>query len=248
MKKIIMAAACVLMAAACGNKEPVDVFIPKGKMELVGNGFDLFSLGGDIRLYMSPAEDNADMWVVQAVAPIRKEAEAKLAGITMQMTLLDEQNVRVRDSFVLEAEEIENLLPVFNGSVPGMEKNVVFSVPDGGAKKLFTFKQAKSMLETAKNISLAINAEQEVAVQEEAAPEDKPYTLKWLCNRKGIYGLLSQYEKAVRGGDKRKANELEKRIYAIEKEVKNDSSLPESLKKSFLSYVDKRVDEIDSRY
>ena len=253
MKKLFLAIAVLMGAVACADKEPVDVMIPKGGMEFTGNGFDTFSLGSDVRLYMSPAQDNADMWVIQAVAPVKKEVAALVSSLSMEMTLLDDKGVRIQDSFLLEAEDIENLVPVFNGSGAGAEKTVVFSVPENGAKKLFTFKQAKAMLSAAKNVRLAINAE--IMPEPEPEPEAeevqegaKPYTLKWLCERNGVYGLLSKYEKAVRGGDKRKANEIEKQLYSIEKQVKNDKALPENLRKSFLSYVEKRIEDIDARY
>lgn len=255
MKKLFFAVAVLVAAVSCANKEPVDVMIPKSKMEFAGSGFDTFSLASDVRLYMSPAQDNAEMWVIQAVAPVKKEVAALVSSLGMDMTLLDDKGVRVHDSFQLEAEDIDNLIPVFNGGGVGTEKTVVFSVPEGGSKKLFTFKQAKAMLENAKNVRLAINAEiapepepEPEIVEEEVESGPKPYTLKWLNKREGIDGLLSQYEKAVKAGDKRKANDIEKKIYAIEKAVKNDKSLPEDLRKSFLSNVDKRVDQIDARY
>ena len=41
---------------------------------------------------------------------------------------------------------------------------------------------------------------------------------------------------------------VEDEMWEIEKKVKNDNSLPEDLRKSFVSYVEKREDEIEKKY
>lgn len=253
MKKLFWAAAILVAAAACTGKQPVDVYVPKGNMEFAGNGFDTFSLGSDVHLYMSPSEADASQWVVQAVVPVKKETEAIISGLVMDMTLLDDKGVRVRDSFVLQAEDMENLLPVFNAS-PTVEKTMVFSVPEEGGKKVFPYKQAKAMLEASKNIRLNINLETiqpepvvEVA-EEPAANEPAPYTFNWLIKRMNVNGVIARYEKAVRNGNKRMANEVEAELYAIEKQVKEDDRVTDAVKKRFVSYIEGKIESIDDKY
>ena len=129
-------------------------------MEFAGNGFDSFSLGADVRVYMAPDQDNPKLWNIQAVVPVRKETEAIISALDMELVLLDDKGIRVRDSFSLMAEDMENLVPVFN-SAPSVEKTVVFSVPEiDGGKKSFPYKQAKAMLEPTKGARLSINLEE----------------------------------------------------------------------------------------
>ena len=128
MKKFILVALSALALCSCAKK-PVEIFVPKGQMEFAGSGFDSFSPGADVRVYMSPDQDNPKLWNIQAVVPVRKETDAVISALDMELTLLDENGLRVRDSFSLQAEEMENLVPVFN-SAPSVEKAVVFSVPE----------------------------------------------------------------------------------------------------------------------
>ena len=243
MKKLIIAAAVLLGIAACTQK-PVEILLPKGNVEFVGNGFETFTLGADIRLYTSPSEENAKLWNIQAVVPVRKETEDIITGLDMELTLLDDKGIRLRDSFSLVAEDVENLVPVFN-SAPSMEKTLVFSVPDEGGRKAFPYKQAKAMLEGAKNARLAINVEQ---ISAEVPEEEIPGTFKWLCKQTGVNGLLYQYEKAVKAGDNRKANDIEAKLWNIEKSVKNNDKYSENLRKTFVDYVEKKIENIDDKY
>ena len=245
MKKFILVALSALALYSCAKK-PVEIFVPKGQMEFAGSGFDSFSPGADVRVYMSPDQDNPKLWNIQAVVPVRKETDAVISALDMELTLLDENGLRVRDSFSLQAEEMENLVPVFN-SAPSVEKAVVFSVPEvDGGKKRFPYKQAKSMIEDTKGARLSINSE--IFVEEETKPEDIPYTLPWLCKRTGVNGLLNQYRSAVNKKDLRKAGQIEAKIYQIEKDVKNNDNYPENLRKRFLSYVENKIEDIDDKY
>lgn len=247
MKKLIIAAMVAALAlSSCANK-PQETLLPKANMELAGNGFDGFSLGADVRVYMTPDQDNPKLWNIQAMVPVRKEMEETLSDLQMELSLLDDKGIRVRDSFALQAEDLDNLIPVFNSAL-SVEKTVVFSVPEvDGGKKRFSHKQAKALIEATKGARLSVNAET-VVEEQEPQPEDVPYTLPWLCKRTGTYGLISQYEAAVRRKDNRKANDIEAKIWAIEKQVKNNDNYPESLRKSFVQYVDKRIDTIDDKY
>ena len=241
MRKIIFAALVALGLVSCAKK-PVEILLPKATMEFAGNGFDCFSLGADVRVYMAADQDNPKQWNILAAVPVRKETDAIITALDMELSLLDEKGIRVRDSFSLVAEEMENWVPVFN-SAPAVEKTMVFSVPgEGVGKKLFPYKQAKAMLEAAKGGRLSIYAE---TYKEELKPEDVPYTVPWLCKKTGVNGLLSQYRAAVRKKDLRKAGDIEAKIYKIEKDVKNNDYYPENLRKKFIAYVENKIEDID---
>ncbi len=232
-----------LSLVACAGKDPVDIYVPKSQTELAGNGFESFTLGADVHLYMSQDPENSKLWSVQAVVPVKKESESTLLSADMEIVLLDENGIRVRDSYSLTAEDLESIVPVFNSDV-AVEKSLVFSVQDDNQRKLFPYKQAKSMLDATKGIRLSINVEEEAA----AKPEDIPNTFPWLCKRTNVNGLLAQYERAVRKKDNRKANDIEAKIWEVEKKVKNDDKLPKALRERFINYVENRIDKIDDKY
>ena len=116
------------------------------------------------------------------------------------------------------------------------------------------------ILAKAENLTIAFNKlkSQQPAVAEETAEDnskeeataekkEKP-TLNSLCEEYGIYGMLAQYEKLLKKGDKRAAKNVEDRMWEIEKKVKADQSLPESLRKRFVEYIETREDQIEDKY
>ena len=60
--------------------------------------------------------------------------------------------------------------------------------------------------------------------------------------------MLSQYEKHLKNRDKRTAKKVEDQMWEIEKKVRADNSLPESLRKRFVEYIENREDEIEKKY
>ena len=60
--------------------------------------------------------------------------------------------------------------------------------------------------------------------------------------------MLAQYEKHLKNRDKRAAKNVEDRMWEIEKKVKADQSLPESLRKRFVEYIETREDQIEDKY
>ena len=103
MKKSIIAALVALGLVSCA-KNPVEILLPKATMEFAGNGFDSFSLGADVRVYMAADQDNPKQWNILAAVPVRKETDAIITALDMELSLLDEKGIRVRDSFSLVAE------------------------------------------------------------------------------------------------------------------------------------------------
>jgi hypothetical protein len=73
-------------------------------------------------------------------------------------------------------------------------------------------------------------------------------TLDGQCRRFGVYGMLSQYDNALKNGNKKRAKQIEDRLWEIEKRVKNDHSIPSSVRDAFVRYVEDKEDEIEDRY
>ena len=255
MKRILAFAALAMVAAACANNEPTELYVPKGTVEFAGNGFSSFSLGADVKLYTAQSPEKSSDWTVQAVVPIRKETESQLESLDVKLIPLDDRSIRVRDGFVLKGEDLESLVPVYNAG-KSVERTVVFSVADG--KKYFTKKEADEIIAKTKGVRMDFNAEEMVAVgkpadkgkkNEEVAldADEKPRTVDALCRKYGVYGMLSQYEKLLKNKDKKAAKKVEDKLWSIEKMVKNDTSLPQSLRDSFKDYVEDKEDEIEAR-
>jgi hypothetical protein len=250
MKRILLLVAAAAVLAACGNNEPTELYVPKGTVEFAGNAFSSFSLGADVKLYTAPSPSNASQWTVQAVVPVRKETEAQLEDLQINMVPLDDRSIRVRDGFVLVGEDLQSLVPVYNAG-NGVERTVVFTAEEG--KKFFTKKEADAIITQTKGVRMDFNATEKVeeapkpAKKAEAVPQT-PRTVDDLCRKYGMYGKLAQYETHVRNKDKKAAKKVEDEMWKIEKQVKNDSSLPESLRKSFVKYIEDKEDEIEKKY
>ncbi len=260
MKKVLFFVAAALAAIACSEKEPAEVYIPKRDVEFAGNAFSAFSLGADVKLFMDQNPEDKTKWQIEALVPVRKETELLVKTLDMDLSPMDERGVRVRDGFTLFAEDLPNLIPVFNAG-PAVEKTIVFSVGKDG-KKDFSFKEATQLLNNVKNVRMNINMEAQepepepkpVAVtqkkaEEKAKPEaPKPLTLDSLCKQYGVYGLLAKYEQLLSQKDKKGAKRVEDQLWEIEKKVKKDNSIPKWLRDSFQDYIEDKEDEIEKKY
>lgn len=252
MKRILTFAVLALVVAACGNNEPSELYVPKGTVEFVGNGFASFSLGADVKLYTAPSPEKSSEWTVQAVVPVRKETENQLESLEVKMIPLDDRSIRVRDGLVLTGEDVQSLVPVYNAG-KSVERTVVFSVVDG--KKFFTKKEADEIIAKTKGVRMDFNAKE---VEPEKPKADKkavkaeadttPRTVDALCRKYGVYGMLAQYEKLIQNKDKKGAKKVEDQLWVIEKKVKNDNTLPKDLRDRFKDYVEDKEDEIEARY
>ncbi len=258
MKRVFIAAIMAL-AVACSGKDPVELYVPKNTVEFAGNAFTAFSLGADVKLYTTPNPDKPQEWMVQGVVPVRKETQDQLSSLDIDLVPLDERGIRVRDNFVLRGEDLQNLVPVYNAG-EDVERTIVFSVVEGeGAKKYFTYKEAAEILAHTKGVRMDFNAElaqPEPAQAEEnnttaaakGTQEEFPMTLDGLCRKYGVYGLLAHYENAIKNKDKKGAKRIEDQLWSIEKKVKADRSIPESLRDRFKDYIEDKEDEIEDRY
>lgn len=252
MKRILTFAVLALVVAACDNKEPSELYVPKGTVEFAGNAFSSFSLGADVKLYTAPSPEKSSEWTVQAVVPVRKETENQLETLEIKLIPLDDRSVRVRDGFVLVGEDLNSLVPVYN-SGKSVERTVVFSVADG--KKYFTKKEVDEIIAKTKGVRMDFEAKE----VEPEKPKEKnkavtadtdttPRTVDDLCRKYGVYGLLAKYEKLIKNKEKKAAKKVEDQLWEIEKKVKKDSSLPKDLRDRFKDYVEDKEDEIEARY
>ena len=263
MKKTLLIVLSALILASCGNDKPVENIVSKNDVDLTGNAFQSFRLGGDVRLLMAPNTDDNSKWMIRATVPLQKADDCQIGAMIADINLLDGNGTKVREGFMLSAEDLASLIPVFNAA-SGTEKIVVFSAGEG-MKKDFTYKEASALLESVKKISMTLNTaasfvsalasipsttetNETTETSQETTSEKKPVTLNSLLTDYGIYGMLSQYDKHLRNGDKKKAKQVEDRLYSIEKKVKNDASIPKSLRERFVDYIEDKEDEIEDRY
>ena len=272
MRKYLIFIAVAAMLTACTPEKPAEVYIPKNTVEFAGNAFSSFSLGADVKLYSVQNPDNSAEWTMQAVVPVRKEVAGALPNLSVNLVPLDDRGVRVRDGWVLEGEDLQNLIPVYNAGV-NVERTIVFSIVDP-EKKYLSASEVNRLVENTKGVRMDFNVEipditGQTAVEtaaaiaasvaatvagspstatKPAAPKDYPMTLDGLCRKHGIYGLLSQYENQLRNGNRRAAKRIEDQLWGIEKRVRNDRSIPESLRNSFVRYIENKEDEIEDRY
>ena len=251
MKKLLVLSCVALLMASCGGNNSKELYVPKNTVEFAGNAFTSFSLGSDVKLYTSPNPDAPKQWTVQAVIPIRKEMKGKISSLSINLTPLDDRGIRIRDNFVLEGEDLANLVPVYN-SADNIERTVVFSVAQDGVKKFFKKKEAEELLAKTKGVRMDFNigsGSVPVAVSgASSSSEEYPMTLDGLCRKYGVYGLLSQYDYHLRNGNKKRAKQIEDHLWSIEKRVKNDYNVPAWLRDRFEDYIEDKEDEIEDRY
>lgn len=263
MKKCLLLLFSALVLFGCGSKQPVETSISKNEVDLTGNAFQSFRLGGEVKLLMAADPDDNSKWMIRATAPLQKIGNALISDLTAEINLLDGNGTKIREGFSLFANDMASLIPVFNAN-PETEKTVVFSAGEG-MKKDFTYQEASDLISKVKKIGLTLNtgtgAEKglDIAVSSTKSTEtpvatetpqdpNKPLTLNDLLTKHGVYGMLSQYDKLLRKGEKKKAKQVEDKLYAIEKKVKNDPSIPQSLRKRFVDYIESKEDEIEDRY
>ena len=156
MKKLFVLFCFTALAWACGSDKPTELYVPKNTVEFAGNAFTSFSLGADVKLYTSQNPDASKEWTVQAVIPVRKEVKGAIDGLSINLVPLDERGIRIRDGFVLEGEDLANLVPVYN-SADNIERTIVFSVAQDGVKKYFTKKEAEKLLANTKGVRMDFN-------------------------------------------------------------------------------------------
>ena len=264
MKKVLfLLFAAALMVSCSSNNQPVETRVAKANVEIAGNSFGSFKLGSDVKILMSQSPNEKSKWNIKATVPIQKIDAKQFNDLVIDMNLLDENKLNVHDGFVLTGEDIANVLPLINND-PSVERDIVFTASEN-SKKDFSYKEAVDILNKTKSLRCsftttepvvdAATPEPEPEPEAEATVEKKeepkynypPKTINDICMKYGIYGKMSQYEKAIRNGEKKKAKSIEDDMYRICKAVKNDPNVPEWLAKNFKNYVEDREDEIEDK-
>ena len=279
-KNVFLYVVTAVLACACSSDKPVECYIPKSTVEFAGNAFSSFSLGADVKLHTVQNPENNSQWTIQAVVPVRKEVSTPIEDLSINLVMLDDHGVRVREGFVLQGEDLQNLLPVYNAGA-NVERVIVFSVPEK-EKKYLTAGEVSELLEKTKGIRMDFNAviasdetpeavlepapepvpeapktvvkeKPAVSVKAVAKPEppatkEYPMTIDGLCRKYGVYGMLSQYESALRNRNRKGAKKIEDKLWEIEKRVKANNAIPERVRDSFVRYIEKKEDEIEDRY
>jgi hypothetical protein len=248
MKKLFLFLAAFVLVVSCSTKKPVEVQIPKQNVELTGNGFQIFRLGADLKMVMVQSPDASDEWMIRASVPLMKVSEDPLGATAINLNLLDESGMKVRDGFFLSAEDLGDLIPKYNAE-KNVEKTIIFSA-DEDSRKYFSYKEAADLLSRTKSVAMNVSmlqSQPEVAVPV-ADQKNEPVTFNSLMEKYGVYGLLSQYDRALKNKDKKKAKKIEDELYSICKKVKADPTVPESVAKRFRDYIEDKEDEIEDKY
>lgn len=232
----------MIIITGCDNSKPVESVLPSDDIEIDGNAFQAFKFNGDVKLLASPAADNSSKWTLKAIVPMQKAEKAgTITGpVTLQMNLLDENGINVGEGVCLEAENMDNIIPVLNSSSEA-SKNVVFSI-NGESDKEYSHKEIKNLIDKAKKIQLTVQSEKPVKMNGSAM------TLNDLLLQHDVYKLLGQYDYWLKKDDEDRAEKVEDRLHEICKKVKNDESIPESLRKRFRDYIEDKEDEIEEKY
>ena len=259
MKKCLLLLLSAFILFSCDSIRPKETSISKSDVDLTGNAFQSFRLDGEVKLLIAPDPDDNSKWMIRATTPLCKVDNSKIGDMEAEIKLLDGNGINVREGFSLSANDLASLIPVFNAS-PDTEKTVVFSAGEG-VRKDFTFKEASELISKVKKIGMTINtfqtsnkaitpstATNDVQVTNAPQENEKPQTLNDLLTQYGIYGMLAQYDKYLKKGDRKKAKQLEDKLYTIEKKVKNDKSRPQWMRDRFVEYIENKEVEIEDRY
>ncbi|MBR5399216.1 MAG: hypothetical protein IK103_05425 [Bacteroidales bacterium] len=252
MKRLFIILAVTAALQACSSA-PQDALFDKSVVEFIGNAFSDFTLNDDVNVFLAQNPEDQSKWSIQATVPVKKVSEEAIDSLEIEIVPVDEKGVKVREDLSLMAQDMANIIPVLN-SGDSTAKTVVFK-----SAREFTRKEAEAILAKAENLTMAFNklqsqkpavAEETEAKKQEASQaenKEKP-TLNSLCEQYGIYGMLAQYENHLKNRDKKAAKRVEDRMWEIEKKVKADQSLPESLRKRFVEYIETREDQIEDKY
>ena len=249
MKKLFfLLAGLFIIITSCTQTQAVESLLPTDSIDLAGNAFQAFKLNGDVKLLATPTPNNSSKYTIKATAPL--QAAATVSGpVKLQLTLLDENGINIGDGFILEAEDMENIIPVLNAS-PEAEKTVVFSVV--GNTKEYSQKEASELISKVKKIRMTVLTEEPVVPIDTTAmaaeEESQLTTLNDLLKEYNVYNLLAQYDYWLKKDDDDRAEKIEDKLYAITKKVQNDKTIPESLRDKFEEYIEDREDEIEDKY
>ncbi|MBO4263528.1 MAG: hypothetical protein J5871_02460 [Bacteroidales bacterium] len=245
MKKIPFILILSMLAVSCQQK-PVEMTLAKKQVELTGNGYQAFSLGADVKLMMVENPETDGKWAICASVPLRKESAQAVSVPVIELNLLDDNGMKVRDNFVLAAEDLDNVIPLYNAA-RDVERMVIFSAA-GDSRKDFSYKEAAAILAQTASMTMTVNFGKAAAQTAAVTAEDGQPTLASLLEKHSIHWRLGQYDKALKNGEKKKAKQIEDDLYKICKQVEKDASVPSSLSKRFRDYIEDKEDAIEDKY
>ena len=252
MKRVALFLMMLVLMTGCSllGKKPIEKLIPKSDVELTGNGYQVFRLGADVKLVTVQSPDEPDQWMIRASVPLMKVVDDPVGVMTINVNLLDDSSMKVRDGYMLTAEDLVDLIPKFNAD-KNVEKNIVFSASED-SRRFFSYKEVKDMMERTKSLAMNVSFLQanpeKATIAAPDATKEEPLTLNGLLTKHGVYGLLSQYEKKLKNKEKKEAKKIEDRLFQICKQVKADPTVPEALAKKFRDYIEDKEDEIEDKY
>lgn len=258
MRKYLIIVLAAFFLVSCGKKEAIEANIAQDKVELMGDLYGSFGVTGDAHLLMVPNPENKSAWMIRATVPIQKIDQKRLKTLSAGISLLDANGTKIDENFILVAEDLNSILPIFNSS-PDTEKTLVFSAPEG-LKKDFSYKEASSFIEKVKKFGLTLTAsklniptgankkETTAAKDESSSTPDDSMTLEDLLDQYDMYDKLEQYESCLKKGQKKKAKQIEDEMWVIEKKVKADPSIPWNLRTRFMNYIENKEDQIEAKY
>ena len=245
MKKLAILFATAMLFAGCAffGGAPKDKVILKHNVEMTGNGFQLFALGADVKLMAVPNPDANGKYAIKATVPFRKiDDKAKIKEMNIDLNFIDVNATKARDGFYLSAEDLENIIPMYNEGT-NVERTIVFVAPDG-VKKDFTAKEVKDLFD--RTATLAMNVNLPVPAKAEPAKGSSP--LNDLLVKHNVYGRLAAYDRALANNEKKRAKQIEDSLYETCKQVEKDPSVPEWLSDKFRDYIEDREDAIEDKY
>ena len=240
-KNYLVLLLAAMLLVSCGKKEKT---LPKNKIELTGDLYSSFEVSNDSRLFMTPSPTDKSKWMICATVPMQKISNKSVRNMYAAVNLLDGKGNKVNPGFMLMAEDMKSVATNLNANNYA-EQIVVFSTPDG-LKKDFSSKEAKKLIKKTKTLGLILSTTR--INLPDSNPEYNGVTLEDLLQEYDIYEKLEQYDKDLRNGQKKKAKQLEDEIWEIEKQVKNDASLPRSVRDGFMNYIEKKEDQIEDKY
>lgn len=233
MKKVIFALVLSLLVS-CTTKINEQI-ISDDNVEFSGNGFKLFSVSGDVKIFAVEGADK--LWTLKASVPMKKNDNTKITTAEISMDLLDSNNAPVHGSEKMSAVGLSDIIPVFN-SAQGTEKNVIFA-----AEIALQPKAVASILEKTVALNLSVSTDDKAA----KGTPDTP-TLSSLLEKYGCWGLFAQYDRACRDDDEDRQDRIEDKFDEIIKMVKKDPAISEKLADRFDDYIDDKLDQIEDKY
>ena len=241
MKKLsIFLGIASLAVCSCIGGKPQDVLIPVEAVETAGPAFNSIVIAGDAMVYADESPIDPKQLFLKASVPCVKASGARLFGVGMTLDLVDANGAKIISGF--EAEGLGDILPVLDAG-EGVSRNILFvsSLPLDKAS-------AGRALDKAARLRVNVTGAP-VVDSARPAPDDAPSgppTLNTLIKKYNAWGLLAEYERALKLDNKNLRKAAEHKIkYAKERA---DKEYSDALSDKFDDWIEDRMDKIDDKY